>query len=321
MNDLTDSLLPEQAPRTFPVRFVLFAAVSATAIYFSTQGDYATASAIALLAVALRSGYRAGAAPFLGLLAGGALAMVAAVPLAKAVEPNLASLSGTQGLTNRLLSIAVAGASLVGLVTLAAWFGGRKLIRSRPRLQACNRWLGMACGGIQGCLLVLILAGGTLVVEPLARDELLIRQAGDRSLARRVSEQVVMAAEMTRAGKLGPLVAAGNPFEHVKSLKSLQHGVEVLRSPATLQTVVEHPAIESVYQRPELQETLAELRADPELRDVFSSQQPITRETLASLMENPAVLRLLENGDFVRSLSQALGEVDPQALLRATASR
>jgi len=321
MNSQPDYLFEEKPRSTFPITLVVFGAASAAAIYFSSQGDYGTASAVVLLGVALRSGYRAGASTFLGLFAGCALAMVAALPLGLLIEPLLEEQLGTQGLANRLLSVSGARASLVLIVTLVVRFCLRRLVRNQPQLQSCDRWLGLACGGAQGALLFLILAGGVMIVEPLARDELLARPPQDRSMARRVSEQVVMAAESTRTGAIGPFVSAYNPFEHIVALKSLQHGVEVLRSPETLSAVATHPAMEEFCERPAFQETWQQLSNDPELSEVMSSDQPITRETLASLMQNPAILKLFDDPDFVSGLKDVLGEIDPQTLLSSTSVR
>ena len=322
LEDQPHSLLDDQPRRAFPVSFLLFGAATGAAIYFSTQGDYGTASAIALMSVALRTGYRAGAATFLGLFAGGALAMVAAVPLGKAAAPLFASGFGTEGLTNRLLSVGAMGGVLILVAMLSVRYAVRQLIRQKPPLQFCDRWCGLACGGIQGALLVMIVAGGMIIIEPLARDELLIRSAADRSTSRVVSEQVVMVAEATRTGKLGPLVDAYNPFTRIGPLTFLQHAVEVLRCPDALHAVAEHPAMDAFYERPVVQRALVQLEnADPELRNLLSSGERITPARLSSLMAHPAVLQLLDDREFTRELASVMRQIEPESLITTMASR
>jgi len=312
------NLLANERRSTFPISTTLFGAISASAIFFSWQGDYVTASAIVLVGVALRSGYHAGAATFAGLLAGGALAMVVAGPTGKVVEPIFANWFGTQGLNNRLLSVATVGVSLVFMVTLVVRFAVKRSVANQPKLQSWNRWLGLTCGGIQGGLLVLFLVGGVMIIEPLARDELLIRRRHDRDMGRLVSEQVVMIADSTRGGKLGPVIAQYNPFDHIGVLTHVRTGVELLRTPATLQTITHRPAVAALADRPEVQVAARELREDPQLHDILTPGKTINGKTLSSLMTHPAILRLLDDREFVQELMQALGDIDPKTLLTST---
>jgi len=318
MNVLTDNSFEGKPRPTSPLSLMIFGVTIGAAIYFWMQEDYATASAAGLLGVALQSRYHAGAGAFLGLFAGGALAMVAAVPMGKAFEPMFQHRFGTQGLTNRLLSVGTVGTILVLIVAISVRTVARYLVRKQPRFQAHDQWFGLLCGGIQAGLVLLIMASGVITIEPMAREQQLIGRTEDRSLARLVSERVILAAETIRTGNLGPIVAACNPFEHIGPLKSLMQGVEVIRNLESLIAVAKHPAVEELYKQPVFQQTLNQLRDDPQLRGVLSSGEPITSETLSSLMENPAVLRLFDDREFVRTLTRVLAEIDPQTLLSST---
>jgi hypothetical protein len=80
-------------------------------------------------------------------------------------------------------------------------------------------------------------------------------------------------------------------------------------------SVANHPALEEFFERPEFQRTLSQLSADPRLNDVVSSGNRITCETLASLLESPAILSMLDDREFRRTLAEVLGEVNSEILL------
>jgi hypothetical protein len=156
------------------------------------------------------------------------------------------------------------------------------------------------------------LAGGAIIVEPIAREVLNSRGP---QVSQRIAQRVVMVAEATRSGAIGPYVDAWNPFEHIGALRSLLHGVAVLQNPDSVYSVANHPALEEFFERPEFQRTLSQLSADPRLNDVVSSGNRITCETLASLLESPAILSMLDDREFRRTLAEVLGEVNSEILL------
>jgi hypothetical protein len=72
MDPLADALFGEDKKwAKFPVNFIIVLISIGSAIYFCKQEDYGSATAVAFLGMALRSGYRAGAATYIGFLVGG----------------------------------------------------------------------------------------------------------------------------------------------------------------------------------------------------------------------------------------------------------
>lgn len=318
MDAPTDNRVKKRKRRACPLRLIIFGTASVSSIYFWMQGDTTTAGAVAFLGLGLRGGYRAGVGAFLGLFAGGALAMFAAVPVGKAFEPVFQHEFGTQGLSNRLLSVGTVGAIMTLIMAIFVWRVVHYLVRKQSRLQTYNRWLGMACGGIYACLMILVVAGGVIVIEPLARDELSTDRTENCNSLQHESERIVLAAKFIRSSTIGPIVTACNPFEHIGPLKCLQHGVALVRSPDSLNAVAYHPEVEALYERPVVRRTMEQLSADPQLRGFLSYGDPMTHETLSALMENPAILRLFDDREFVRRLTRALSEIEPQTRSSST---
>jgi hypothetical protein len=315
MDPLLETLFGEEKKRAkIPVSLIIVCITAGSAIYFYARGDYGTATAMAVMGVALRSGYRVGAATYLGFLIGGALSMVMAAPLGKLLEPLFQQMFATHGVINRVLSIGVVGSITILIVTVSMRNLVRRQFRDRLWLKSCDKWLGLVCGGIQGMAIFLVMASGAIIIEPIAREELMKRNGGG---TQRLAQRVVGIAEATRSGAVGPWVTAWNPFERFGSLKSLLQGISVLQNPESMNSVVHHPALEEFFEQPEFQRIREQLRAEPRLNSVLSSDAQMTFQTVASLLDSPAILRMLDNPDFRRTLKQVVGEVDSQMLLSA----
>ncbi len=228
MDPLTEVLFDEEKKRMqFPVSFAIVCVTAGFVVYFYSQEDYGTATATAVLGVALRSGYRAGASTYLGFLAGVVLAMFAAAPVGKLLAPVFQQVFGTHGVTNRLLSVGTVGSIMILMLTLWVRNHIRRQFRNRPWLKNYDKLLGLALGGVQGCVIFLVMAGGAIIVEPFARNALSTRRS-DGGAIQRFAQRAVVVAETTRSGTIGPYVAAWNPFEHIGVLKSLMQGMAVL---------------------------------------------------------------------------------------------
>jgi hypothetical protein len=155
------------------------------------------------------------------------------------------------------------------IVTMSIRNFARRQFRDRLWLESCDKWLGLVCGGMQGIAIFLVMAGGVIIIEPIAREELMKRNV--RGGAQRLAQRVVSVAEATRSGTVGPYVAAWNPFERIGSLKSLLHGISVPQNPESMDVVANHPALEELFARPEFQQIREQLRADSRLNSVLSS--------------------------------------------------
>jgi uncharacterized membrane protein required for colicin V production len=280
-------------------------------VYFGLAGDQVTATLVGVMLLAGLSGYRVGAFKLAGFFAGVAAATTFAPPLGSQLEPSCAQWLGTSGLMNRAVSIGSVGLGITLTAVVLVAVLSRRLLVERPRLTAWNRWIGFGLGGMQGTLIVLILIGGLLVVEPMAKKRVAARDADD-AFGQAVAQQVVRITEQSRVSKVGPLLAAYNPFDHIPQLAQMQQGVRVVSDPERVNRLIEHPAMEQLKESPAVRTAIDSLVVDPEILQVLESGRPIDSQTAMSLMNNPSILLLLDDPSFLTEMSKIVSELDPE---------
>lgn len=271
------------------------------AFYFKFDGDVISSVICAVAGLAAFGGYRAGAASILALIVGFAVAITYAPAIGLAQEWRLSQTLGTTGLTNRFLSIAIAGL-LIGtfVVCIVTWLL-RRVFDRRPQLATLNRWIGFGFGAAEGVVAMVFFLGGMLVIEPIEREVGKHRDANDVR-GQRVSRFVLATTDLTRESQLGPTIAAYNPFVRIPSLnkvEQIQRSVQVLGDPAQIHQLLEHPSIQELQQRPEMRHAMEQLRSDAELNEILQSPRPMSPEAVMTLMNHPAVLDLIDQPGFV----------------------
>ncbi len=292
-------------PLWMPIVGVFTAAIS----YFWMQEDHVTASAIGIVMIAGFSGYRIGAMRLAGLLGGAAAAVALSPSWGKQLEPKIGEFFGVTGLTSRVLSIGAVGLGItVGAMILMAILS-RVIVRDRPRLEALNKWFGFAFGGFQGTGIALLLLGGIMMVEPMAKTRLSSQEDND-TLARSVSKRIAETAAKTRKSQVGPFVAAYNPFTQVPQLSGMQRGATLVRDPQRINRLMESPKLEELKQRPEMRRAMDSLAADTEIQGILRSGKQIDAQAAMSLMNNPTIMKLLDDPSFVGEMSKVLDEFD-----------
>lgn len=293
-----------------PGWLLVLGVVGGAIAFFWSKGDHVTASVLGVLAVAGFSGYRLGALKMIAFFGGAAAAVVYAPRFGRQLEPSVSEWLGTTGLANRAISIGAVGLGMtIGALLLAALLS-RWLFADRPRLAACNKWVGFAVGGVQGGVLVLLAMGGLFLIEPMAKQRVVNREQAS-PLGRAVAKQVVNITEQTRGSKLGTVILTNNPFDHVPQLAKMKSSVRVISDPQRLNELIRHP-LTQLKESPSLSRTIEKLTADPQIREVLESGKPVDQQTAMSLMNNPAVLEMLDDPDFLGEMSKMLGELDPE---------
>lgn len=303
------TLDPYDDQRGIPLWMPMVGLFSAGISYFWMKEDHVTASALGIVMIAGLSGYRIGAMRLAGFLGGAAAAVALAPTWGKALEPKIAEFLGTTGLTSRVLSIGTVGIGItIGAMILMAVLS-RMVIYDRPGLEALNKWLGFAFGGVQGAGIALMLLGGIMTVEPMAKTRLK-SQDGNNALARGVSKRIVEVAAQTRKSQVGPLVATYNPFKHIPQLSGMQRGAQLVRDPQRLNRLIDSPKIEQLKHKPEMRRAMDSLAADAEIQDILRSGKQIDAQAAMSLMSNPTIMKLLDDPSFVGEMSKVLDDFD-----------
>lgn len=284
---------------------------SATA-YFWSQGDLLAATTLVAITIAGFSGYRVGALKLVGFIGGVAVAIAYAPILGRTLEPQFAEWLGTTGLSNRMLSIGLVGIGITLVATIVFALISRSLFTERPRLDACNRWLGFGIGAVQGVAVMLIIVGGLLVLEPTVKKRVAARDSVPNKFSLTVAERVLDVTEQTRSSAFGEAVVANNPFEKVPQLAKVQKSVRVVSDPDRLNQLIHQPSRDKHEFSPAISSAIDKLSADPEIQQVLESGKPVTHQTIMSLMNNPAILELLDDPNFLSEITKLIGEFHPE---------
>lgn len=307
---MTGEEAPKKAKMRFGVRLILCLAIYGTAAYFKFQGDYITGSILAVSGIAAFAGFRAGALGIFILLMGASIALWVAPTIGVTHEATFAEFFGTTGLTNRLASIVAVAIGIVVLSAVVSKLISRRLIH-RPRLDATNRWIGFALGGVEGAAMMVLLLGGVLMIEPRERERAPLRDPND-GRGQMISKFILKTSERVRQSSLGPAIIAYNPFETIPQLnkfEEIQDTVQVLKDPEKIQRMMYHPSIRQLQRSPEVQSVVDELWSDPEFNEILRSRQ-IDAAAAMKLMNHPAVLRLLDQPGFVERAAEVIEGMD-----------
>lgn len=300
---------PYEEPRGIPLWMPLVGIFTAAISFYWMRDDRVTSAVVAGVMIAGFSGYRMGTVKLAGFFGGAALAITYAPAWGKGCEPKIAEFFGTSGLMSRVLSVGAIGIGITVAAMIVMALLSHMLFSDRPRLEAVNRWTGFLFGGVQGIGIMLLLLGGIFVVEPMAKERVAARMPGGK-FAHAVSERVVSVAEMTRNSQVGPFVIEYNPFQLVPQLDQMQDSIQLARDPEKLNQLMQSPKIEELKQQPAMRQALDSLAADAEIQEVLRSGKPMDSTTAMSLMNNPTIMKLLEEPGFIGEMSKVLSDFD-----------
>ncbi|MEO1525194.1 MAG: CvpA family protein [Planctomycetota bacterium] len=262
-------------------------------VHFLRLGDAVSAVVVLTVLVAAFLGFRMGVSTLLVSVLGLATAYWVAPPWGIAIEDRFAGLFGTSGVTNRCLSIGTVALVLSLLVTtLASMLLGGFLARRR-KLDNTDRYLGLLVGVGEALFIVI------LIMAAFVRFNL-----GDRLGAR--AEKIGAAIDKSA---ILPLATRLDPLKHLPVMNrvdELQRSVQYLREPQNVNALLRDPRVAELREQPEYQSAVRDLRNDPAVSDFFDRGETIDRDTLIRLMNSDAVLRMLDQKEFLKRVSEVL---------------
>ena len=297
-----DVVFETAQPRmSWPARILFllcFLGLSGYGIYLK---DYLIAVIPVLVMVSAFSGYRIGFLRLVASIGAIALAIAFAPRLGVNYEVHIANWIGTTGLTNRFVSIGAVGLLISLVVTLAFITITGRFVSRRPRLNWLNSWTGFLFAGAQGALAIVLLVGGILMIEDLEQERV---NKGMKKTAQGqfVSYAVLTVAEHTHESRLGPLIEEYNPFVRIPQLnkvEQIQQTVRVLNDPAKMSSLLHHPQVEELKERPETKRAVNELLRDPAIREILASKTAMDKSAAMTLLNHPAILNLIDQPGFV----------------------
>lgn len=292
---------PSKPRMSLPAVLFFAALFFGSAIFFALRGDLVIAGAMVMIGFCSFAGFRSGASTMLaGLVAiGAAIALAPAIGVAQ--EWRFSEWFGTTGLTNRLISVVTVGVLISIVVTSVLLIIAGRVLASRPRAAAINRWLGFLVGGVEGIAVVTIFLGGLLVLEPIEQQRADQRDRLDER-GRLVSRLILDVSGAIHDSAIGPQLVANNPFTTIPQLnriEEVQQTAIVLSDPEQIDHLLHHPAIERLQQRPEMRQAVDRLNRDPEIQQILQSGQRLDRDAALTLMNHPVVLDLIDQPGFM----------------------
>ena len=280
---------------------ITLASFAAVGYYFYQQADYVGVGATVAVMLGAFVGFGLGLSRIAASIVGLGIAAYFAPSLGISQEHHFAGWFETSGLLNRAVAITSIGIVIALLSTLILGRIARRIVDKRPRLSRMNRWLGFLVGGGESLVVVLVLLGGVLVIHPLVKEA----AAGNEDV--KLVKFVDAAKIKTEASKLGPYVKEYNPFTKFPQLNQFQRikvSVELLSQPGQVQSLMNHPKIDSLKENQNIRSAIDELMNDPELKQQLESSSP--KDLVPLLLKSPAVLKLLDEPAFREAAAELI---------------
>lgn len=272
-----------------------------------SRGDFVLAGLAGVLSVGGIFGHRMGAAKIIGFFVGASVGTYFAEQGAKEIEPFMQSVLQQEGLICRMASMSavVIGASII--TSMVFQIITAILSAASPTLDVLNRRVGFLIGSVQALAVSLFLLCGLLAVEPLAAKRLEYPAEQDNGkYGRMVAEKVVEIANVVRPSPIGQQLSQFNPFEKIEALKNLQSRLTLATDPSAIEKIVKSPDVARLAQQPEYKEAFAELAADPQIQKLLKSGGSPDPQSFASLMNNPAVMKFLDDPKLMGEITKLL---------------
>ncbi|MEM9588485.1 MAG: CvpA family protein [Planctomycetota bacterium] len=285
------------------------------ATYAGSLRDYPLTAVLIATGLGAFWGFWVGALRMVRSLAGFVLAVLFAPTLGFALDPYLAQVAGTMGMTNRLLSIAVAGVGIILALTLVTSIVSSALFRAAPTLERGNRWLGFAIGGGQAAVAGLLLFAGLTASAPMVKRA--VATGGQQGLVGQFLTRAQSVDAMVQESRLKPLVDQINPFAggSLAEVEGLQKKIAAARDPAKMRQILQHPAMVKLQNDPVIRDAANQLRSNQAVQEVLQGNEPLTMGKVMTLMNSPEVMKLLDQPKFRERLQKATQDVMP-AILR-----
>ncbi len=266
-----------------------WAALTLAALWF---GNPATKVFVLVFSLSVLNGYWLGAARVTSLLIGMLIAAMLAVPLGKMFEGAFGYLTGTDGLTNRMLSVGI-----MALVVTAAAAPGfhiliRLLLQEKLNAPAADKPLGAVLGSLQGTLLGFLVLWSILAIQPVAATAVAIGQSGE--MENRAAVKFVELGDSVRRSLVGQVAETVNPMSDLRLLALLQKALRVLNDPAARERMARHEAIAAIKDLPSVRQAAKMIEADERLMAILTAEEGVSADELREILDSPTILKILD---------------------------
>ncbi len=258
--------------------------------------------AVGIIVLALLQGLWRGMSDIAGLFVGTLVALVLAPAIGRGLEGVFASVLGTGGLGNRMLSIGVVGLVIVAGVGAAASFGLRRLIRSRPAWKLYDPYIGAGVGALEGGLLSLAVMWVPVALRPIAQAQVNEGIGG-------ASAFVVKAADAINDSALSGLADATNPVAGSRLVSASNDFLEVLTNRGMHEAFLESEVMREINSMSSVNRALEIIRGDKQLMSTLEGEGA-TDVAVRALFDSPTVLRAIDETGVMSELSELAPRIE-----------
>lgn len=281
-------------------------AVALIAVLLGSLPVKIVASVVALCTL---QGLWRGASELVGIVVGMILAVILCRPFGRLLEPAIASLTTTGGLSARLIAIAIAAIAVTAFVAILIGVASKRVMKSRPQLHGTDKLAGGGLGLIQGSFLSLLVLWIPLAMEPIASAQ--ARRATEEAGRNAVAEAVSAFAQDVRTSGLGSMAEATNPVEGTRLFALAGDFAIVMRSRPALDAFNSSPVMTRIRALPSMQQALERLQEDPSLGASIRSGN-YSADTVRAFFTSRAVLDVLDQTTLVSDLMPLAAELEQE---------
>lgn len=292
------------------LRSGLMIGVAVVALACILLGSLPIKIVVLVLALCIIQGLWRGAAELIGIVAGMIVGMLLCRPIGRMLEPALASITRTSGLSARLLSVALAAVAISALVAVVIGVISKRFLKKQPQLVGADKFAGGGIGLVEGCFLGLIVLWVPLAMEPVARGQ--IGQSDPEAEGRAtnpVAEAVVNFAEQVKESSLGGVAESTNPMEGAKIFALTGDFALVMRHRRAREHFVNSDAMRKIRETPSVREAIATLEQDPELGAMIRAGN-YGPEFVRGVLTSRSLVEALDGTTIVRDLTPIVGEIE-----------
>ena len=256
-----------------------------------SRHDLVAVCAVVLVAFGVFCGFRRGFVGVFASLISFCVAAYLAPGFGVACESFLSNQLGTAGVLNRVLAIGIAAV----VCYAGLWLVFRALIGKPKSAFSFNKLAGALAGGAQAAAAVALFLGGYVLIAPPMTDA---NQADDED-----RDAFVLIAKQLESSELCKWVQEHNPFDcfpELNKIDEIKRTVAQLKAPEKVKNLLHHPSLLELKAQPEFKSAIDGLLSDPEIVELFKTKQNFTPAAFGTLLQNEAVLQLLDQPGFLK---------------------
>lgn len=275
--------------------------------------------AAVVLALTILQGLWRGCAEIIGFVVGMAVAALVAPSLGRGLEGVVASVLGTAGIVNRVMSVVLVALVITAVIGVAGSVLAKKYLKQRPGLRAYDKYAGAGLGLVEGCLVALLVLWVPVALRPVAE----ISMANDREMeewAARGGEpaaptapswagELLEFADKTESSFVGGLVESTNPLPDSRLLSLASDFSAISRDEEAMGELLQSEPIQRMENLPSVQHAIETIKGDSELSGLVG-EGGVTPEAIMAFFSSDTMLKVLDETTIVEDSAPLVTDLE-----------